>query len=169
MSSSSRRSEGSVNSSPHTAGSLLDTNGHCRKPAKDPAGRARAHIAGEVGALFVSAVRNGHSSGNAASMPGFPLARGSVWAGGRASGYTPSQVPPRGGATSCRETPPLTYSGYTPSQVPPRGGATSCRGTAPLTYLPTEPIETTNIETRLKFPLAFYSQVWLAAPWAPPV
>jgi hypothetical protein len=42
-------------------------------------------------------------------MPGFPLARGSVWAGGCASGYTPSQVPPRGGATSCRETAPLTY------------------------------------------------------------
>ena len=33
-----------------------------------------------------------------------------VWpVGGRASGYTPSQVPPRGGTTSCRETAPLTY------------------------------------------------------------
>jgi hypothetical protein len=35
--------------------------------------------------------------------PGFPL-----WTGGRASGYTPSRVPPRWGTTSCREAAPLT-------------------------------------------------------------
>ena len=69
-------------------------------------------MAGGAGTLFVSAVNDWaprDSDRNATSMPGFPLARGSVWAGGCASGYTPSQVPPRGGATSCRETAPLTY------------------------------------------------------------
>jgi hypothetical protein len=40
-------------------------------------------------------------------MPGFPLARGSAWAGGR--DHTPSRVPQRRGTTSCRETAPLTY------------------------------------------------------------
>jgi hypothetical protein len=40
-------------------------------------------------------------------MPGFQLARGSVWAGGR--DHAPSQVPQRWGTTSCRETAPLTY------------------------------------------------------------
>jgi hypothetical protein len=39
-------------------------------------------------------------------MPGFPLARGSVWAGGR--DHTPSRVPQRWGTTSCRDTAPLT-------------------------------------------------------------
>jgi hypothetical protein len=41
-------------------------------------------------------------------MPGFPLARGSAWAGGR--DHTPSRVPQRWGTTSCREVAPLTYS-----------------------------------------------------------
>jgi hypothetical protein len=41
------------------------------------------------------------SGGNATSMPGFLLARGSVWAGGR--DHTPSRVPQRWGTTSCRE------------------------------------------------------------------
>jgi hypothetical protein len=39
-------------------------------------------------------------------MPGFPLARGSAWAGGRV--HTPSRVPQRWGTTSCREAAPLT-------------------------------------------------------------
>ena len=41
-----------------------------------------------------------------ACMPGFPLARGSVWAGGR--DHTPSRVPQRWGTPSCREAAPLT-------------------------------------------------------------
>ena len=43
-------------------------------------------------------------------MPGFPLARGSAWAGGR--DHTPSRVPQRWGTTSCREAAPLTH--YSP-------------------------------------------------------
>jgi hypothetical protein len=39
-------------------------------------------------------------------MPGFPLARGSAWAGGR--DHTPSRVPQRWDTTSCREAAPLT-------------------------------------------------------------
>jgi hypothetical protein len=39
-------------------------------------------------------------------LPGFPLARGSAWAGGR--DHTPSRVPQRWDTTSCRETAPLT-------------------------------------------------------------
>jgi hypothetical protein len=42
-------------------------------------------------------------------MPGFPLARGSVWAGGRASGLNAQPGTQRWGTTSCRETAPLTY------------------------------------------------------------
>jgi hypothetical protein len=41
-------------------------------------------------------------------MPGFPLARGSAWAGGR--DHTPSRVPQRWGTTSCREVHLLTYA-----------------------------------------------------------
>jgi hypothetical protein len=41
-------------------------------------------------------------------VPGFPLARGSAWAGGR--DHTPSRVPPqRWGTTSCREAAPLPH------------------------------------------------------------
>jgi hypothetical protein len=47
------------------------------------------------------------SSGNATSMPGSPLVRGSAWAGGR--DHTPSRVPQRWGTTSCREAAPLPY------------------------------------------------------------
>jgi hypothetical protein len=110
-------------------------------------------------------------------MPGFPLARGSAWAGGR--DHTPSRVPQRwgfhqlsrrsstyttrpagypsgGGATSCRDTAPLTphaqpgtpavgchqlprhSSTYTtrPAEYPSVGGATSCREAAPCTHVP---------------------------------
>jgi len=44
--------------------------------------------------------------------------REGVWpVGGRASGYTPSLVPPRGGATSClpRQLHLLTTAGFGPS------------------------------------------------------
>jgi hypothetical protein len=98
-------------------------------------------------------------------MPGFPLARGSAWAGGR--DHTLNRVSPRWGTTSCREAAPLTphaqpgtphqlsrgrsthttrpaeyptpaverplHSHHTPSRVPQRWGATSCREAAPLT------------------------------------
>ena len=69
------------------------------------------------------------SSGNATSTPGFPLARGSAWAGGR--DHTPSRVPQRWGATSCREAAPSYLRDHTPSRVPQRWGTPSFREAAP--------------------------------------
>ena len=68
------------------------------------------------------------SSGNATSMPGFPLARGSAWAGGRV--HTPSRETSRGGAPPAVER--RLHLHHTPSRVTPavghhqlsRGGST---------------------------------------------
>jgi hypothetical protein len=69
-------------------------------------------------------------------MPGFPLARGSAWAGGR--DHTPSRVPQRWVATSCRETAPLTYlNPYpNPTQASPALSPAG-RATTSLTVPPT--------------------------------
>jgi hypothetical protein len=70
--------------------------------------------------------------GEGASMPGFLLARGSAWAGGR--DHMPSRVPQRWGTSSCREAAPLTPHTTRPAgYVPQRWGTSSCREAAPLT------------------------------------
>jgi hypothetical protein len=70
-------------------------------------------------------------------MPGFPLARGSAWAGGR--DHTLNRVSPRWGTTSCREAAPLTPHAQpgTPHQLS-RGRSTHT--TRPAEY-PTPAVE----------------------------
>jgi hypothetical protein len=61
-------------------------------------------------------------------MPGFPLARGSDWAGGR--DHTQSRVPSGGEPPAVERQ---LHLHHTPSRIPQPWGTTSCREAAPLT------------------------------------
>jgi hypothetical protein len=78
---------------------------------------------------MVLAVRSVHR-GTAVGTPGFPLARGSAWAGGR--DHTPSRVPPAVGYHQLSRGS-STYTTRPAGYLQRWGGTTSCREAAPLT------------------------------------
>ena len=111
-----RRSGGdALGGSEQGATSVRVELGHERHPDLDPktsggaAHRDREWGSPEVLPHWTPSLRLLAPSKSPSPMPGFPLARGSVWAGGR--DHTPSRVPQRWGTTSCREAAPLTYDG----------------------------------------------------------